>query len=121
MALGIYGVQDSRVLLGPFAEQKSWLLIPGTSDYVTGGYVVTAQNVSLGHIQSVTISGLNATAIATWEFAPVFAFAELGTAGPGVSGYTQFLLYAYVLSTGAQVASGFNLSGSIIQVTVQGY
>jgi hypothetical protein len=121
MALGINGVQDSRALLGLGLEQKSWLLVPGTSDYVTGGYVVSAQNVGLGHIQSAWVSGLNATAIATWEFVPVFAFAQLSTSSAGESGYSQFLLYAYVLSTGAQAASGANLTGSIVQVTVQGY
>jgi hypothetical protein len=121
MALSVVGVQDSRAYLAPGITQKSFLAVPGTSDYVTGGYAITATLVECVKIQSAWISGVNATAAATWGFEPIFAFAQLTTSNAGESGYAQFLLYAYVLSTGAQAASGANLTGAIIQITVQGY
>ena len=115
-------VQGSRVALGIDLQQASFLIIPGSSDYVTGGYVLTAQMLTFKGIQSAWVSGANATAIAGWVAVPVFAFAQLGLSaspGAGFTGYSQFLLYVYVVTTGAQNSA--NLAGAIWQLTVQGY
>lgn len=115
-------VQGSRVLLGIDLQQATFLIIPGTSDYPTGGYVLTNIMLGLKNIQTAWVSGANASAIASWGAQPIFSFAQLGpTASPGAgfTGYSQFLLYVYVLNGGAQNSS--NLAGAIWQVTVQGY
>lgn len=117
-------VQGARQYLGPdCGEQENFLIVPGTSDYVTGGYVITNTAVRMKNITAAWVSGANATAIATWVGQPVFAFAQIGAAatGAGFTGYSQFLFYVYVVTTGAQAASGANLTGAIWQITVQGY
>jgi hypothetical protein len=123
MALSIVGVQGARVPLAMDSWQDSFLFIPGTSDYVTGGYVITntlLAGFASGKIRNAWVSGANSTAQSNGAI-PTFALAQVGTGGGGWSGYTQFLFYVYVLSTGAQVASSGNLSGAIWEVTVQGY
>lgn len=117
-------VQGSRLYLGPDGGQMdTFIIAPGTSDYVTGGYVITNIAVRLKNIQTAWVSGANATAVATWSLTPVFAFVQIGgtASGAGVTGYSQFLLYATVLATGAQAANGANLTGAVWQVTVTGY
>jgi len=117
-------VQGSRIVLGPDLQQESFLIIPGTSDYVTNGYVISALQCRLKNLQSAWVSATNATfspANSGWYAQCVFALAQLATSGAGFTGYSQFLLKVYVASTGVELASGGNLTGSIIQVTVQGY
>jgi hypothetical protein len=103
----------------------TFLIVPGTSDYVTGGYALTATSFRLyptaGGIQAAWVSGANATA-QTWGVIPTLAIAQMGgvSTGAGFEGYSQLLFYVYVLSTGAQVASGGNLTGAIWQLTVIG-
>lgn len=124
MALTVNSVQGSRVVLGPDLQQETRLLVPGTSDYVTNGYVVTAALCGLLKIQTAWVSGTNATfspATGGWYAECVFALAQLATSNAGFTGYSQFLLKVYVASTGVELASGGNLTGSLIQVTVQGY
>lgn len=120
MALTITSVQGSRVDLGIDLQEDTKLLSPGTSDYVTGGYVLSSALLGFKAIQQVIITGANATAIATWAAQPVAALATL-TGGGAFTSYSQFLFYVYVLSTGAQAASGANLTGAIWQITVRGY
>jgi hypothetical protein len=125
MALTIVGIQGARQPLGLGLEQDAYLIVPGTSDYVTGGYSITpAMLAGFGHIQNMWIAGANATAIATWAMVPVFTFAQIGAVatGSGFTGYTTGMtLYAYVLSTGAQASSGANLTGAVWSLVVQGY
>ena len=132
MALTFVSVQGSRVLAGDI-WQESYLLIPGTSDYVTNGYLIgipgTASAngfVAFSRIQSVWVSGQNATVAgpSTYLGFPVFTFSEVGSAGPGFIGYTSFLFQVNVLSatpTYAQVVSSGNLSGAIWELTIQGF
>ena len=123
MALSITRVQDSRTNLGLGLVQESWLLAPGTSDYVTNGYVITASAVGLKLIQSADINGENATALG-WNGYCVFPLAQIATganAGQGESGYTQFLFALFVITTGVQLGAGGNATGSIWTVTIQGY
>lgn len=117
-------VQGSRQLIGPDLQAASYLIIPGVSDYVTGGYVITAAGCRLKNIQLASIDGNNATALG-WNAYCVFSLAQLtepaGTAGYGFSGYSQFLFYLAVVTTGVQAGAGSNITGAIWTVTVQGY
>jgi hypothetical protein len=117
-------VQGSRIMQGIDLQQATFLIIPGTSDYVTGGYVITAAACRLKNIQYADITGCNTTAQG-YTVLPTFPLAQLsepaGTAGYGFTGYSQFLFYLAVITTGVQVASGFNLTGTIWQITVMGY
>ena len=47
MALTITGIPDCRAALGPSQMARAYQLAPGTSDYVTGGYVINAAQVDL--------------------------------------------------------------------------
>ena len=125
LAVPLPGVQNSHALLGPGQQMKSFLIVPGTSDYVTGGYAITSINTGYNPtygIQQAWVSGANATAVATWGAIPVIALAQIGgvSTGAGFEGYTQILFYVYVLNGGAQAASGANLTGAIWQLTLIG-
>ena len=123
MALTIVNVQGSRQILSE-GWQDTFLFVPGSSDYVTNGYVVTAIATGFKAIQAAWLSGANAAAVpgsaARWA-APIFVIAELGSGGQGFTGYSQFLWKVIVSSTGAESGSGDNLTGYIWQVTIQGY
>jgi hypothetical protein len=129
MALQIVGVQGARLTLGEGLWQDSYLFIPGTSDYVTGGYVITntlLAGFAGGKLQSAWVSGQNSTVSGPPSYLafPVFALAQVGTGGGGFGGYSQFLFQVNTLTatpTYAQVANGGNLTGCIWEVTVQGY
>jgi hypothetical protein len=125
LATPIPGVQGSHALLGIGQQWKSFLIVPGTSDYVTGGYALTA--IQLGFnptygIQKAWVSLANATAVATWGAVPLVTFVQIGgtSTGAGTVGYTQILFYVYVLNGGAQAGSGANLTGAIWQLEVVG-
>jgi hypothetical protein len=119
-------VQGSRFLLGPELQAVTVLIIPGTSDYTTNGYVITAINAGFKAIQQAIITGGNATAYpaaaARWAV-PVFPETQMGAAstGDGFTGYSQFLLKVIVSSTGAESGNGDNLTGYIWQVMIIGY
>lgn len=125
MALSIYVVQDSRVALGPELWQQNFLLAPGTSDYVTGGYVVTAANVGFKLIQAVDVLNTNTTGL-TWIAQALFTFSTMSvtdhgiTNTVGVSGYSSFNLWMGT-AIGTQANSSANLSGAIWQVMIYGY
>src|ERR1700690_145857 len=119
-------VQGSRLLLGIDLQQDTFLIVPGTSDYVTAGYVITNTACRMKNIQSAWISGSNATASPAsggWYGLIVFALAQIGgvSTGQGFTGYSQFLFKVMVASTGVELGAGGNLAGAIWQVTVQGY
>jgi hypothetical protein len=124
MALSIVRVQDSRLDSGVGLIQESFLLIPGSSDYVTGGYPVTATALGFKLIQSGDVNGQNATAATPttgWNPYLVFPLAQVGAGGLGFSGYSQFLFQLLVIGTGAQPGSGAPINGALWVVTVQGY
>lgn len=116
-------IQGSRVVFGPDLQQETVLIVPGVSDYVTGGYPITSIMCRMKNVQTAWLSGANATAVATWDAQPIFAIAQIGAVagGAGFTGYSQFLLLVVVQATGLQAANGANLTGAIWQVTVQGY
>lgn len=120
-------VQGSRMVLGPDGgSQATFLIVPGSADYVTGGYPVTASNCRLKNIQTANVVGGNATAFpasAGWYAEIVFAIAQIGAVatGAGFTGYSQFLFKVYVASTGVELAAAGQLTGAIWMVTVTGY
>lgn len=63
MALTIKGIPDARAVLGESIEVKLFALIPGTSDYTTGGYVITAAALTMGHVFGMVVMGVNATGL----------------------------------------------------------
>jgi hypothetical protein len=127
LASPLPGVQGSRLFLGPDGGvQDTFLIVPGTSDYVTGGYAVTNVACRLKNIQTAWVTGGNSTAFPAsggWYPEIVFAFVQIGavSTGAGVTGYSQFLFKLYVASTGVELASGGSVAGAIWQVTVTGY
>ncbi|HXN71543.1 MAG TPA: hypothetical protein VN861_03205 [Candidatus Acidoferrales bacterium] len=126
MALTVVGIQESHVLLGLGLMQRSYLAVPGTSDYVTGGYAITTTLTGFLKLQTAWISGSNSTASPAsggWYAECVFPIAQFGAVatGAGFDGYAQFLLKVYVASTGVELASGGNLTGAIWAFTCQGF
>lgn len=115
-------VQGSRIVYGPELQQETFLIVPGTSDYVTGGYVITAAQCRLLKIQYADTSGMNATA-SGFTPVPVFAFVQIGAVatGAGFTGYSQFLFKVLVVTTGVEVGNGANLAGCVWQLQVGGY
>jgi len=118
------GVQGARAVIGPGIWQDTFVIAPGTSDYVTGGYSISALSLRLNPtygIQSAWVSGCNSTAQA-YIVNPTLAIAQMGavTTGAGFEGYSSILFYVVVLATQAQVASGGNLTGCVWLLTVQG-
>lgn len=117
-------VQGSRLVLGPAVWEDTFVIAPGTSDYVTGGYSISALSLRFNPtygIQSAWISGANATAQA-YIVNPTLAIAQIGatTSGAGFEGYSSILFYVVVLATQAQVANGGNLTGAVWLLTVRG-
>lgn len=116
------GIQGSRIFHGPDLQEDSFLIVPGTSDYVTNGYVITAIAARMLKIQRAWVSAFNATATG---YTPqcVFPIAQMGAVagGAGFTGYSQFLFKLLVVTTGVEVANGANLTGAVWAVTVLGY
>ena len=121
------GVQGSELFLGPAMREKSILIVPGTSDYVTGGYVVSALQagfLSTYGIMMAWVSGQNSTA-AGYVPQITLALAQLATSGAGFEGYAQFKFQVFVTGTASgdvlnEASSGVNLSGAIWVVTCRG-
>jgi len=114
-------VPESRQTNAVGCQQATFLLIPGTSDYPTGGYVVSGLQLRMPKgIFSASIDGWNSTANGLgYGFNVILGMTLASNNIPIVA--TSFALYAYVLTTSLQVANGQNLSGAIFSVTVQGY
>lgn len=121
-------VQGSRFMFGAELQAETFLIVPGTSDYTTLGYVITAAYCGFKLIQQAIVTGGNVTAYpnrttVTWYAFPVFPESQLLTSGNGFTGYSQFLLKVYVGgggSIGTEVSVGGNLTGNIWQVMVIG-
>jgi hypothetical protein len=120
-------VQGSRLALGPDGGwQETFLIVPGTSDYVTLGYPITAVQCRLKSIQTANVTGGNVVAFPAsggWYAECVFPIVQMGAvaSGAGFTGYSQFLFKIYVASTGVELAVGGSLAGAVWMVTVTGY
>lgn len=105
MALTITKVPDATYLLGESGVVHEYELAPSTSDYVTGGWPITAAQVGLGYLNRATISATNAAG-ALYNAAFVFPAASFGTP-PQPSTSVKLLMS----QSGVQVANATDLSG----------
>jgi len=65
MSLKVTGIADCRAVLGPSQNMRAYQLQPGTSDYVTGGYPITAAQVDMQYLFGAWVIACdNAEAIA---------------------------------------------------------
>jgi len=126
----IPAVQGSRLVLGPGLWEDTFLIVPGTSDYVTGGYVISAlalRSLSTNGIMCAWISGQNSTA-AGYVPQVTLALAQMGavSTGAGFEGYSQLKFQVFNSPAAAgiapltEAAAGFNFAGAIWLLTVRG-
>ena len=114
MALTITGVADCRAVLGPSQSLRTYQLAPGVSDYVTGGYPITAASVDMVEVFGAWIIARNAAA-EIFEAQFILAAGAFGTApSPQTTIYLRVL--EVVSSSGSyyefgEVANGYNLTG----------
>lgn len=123
-------VQGSRLMLGPdaAAQEATFLINPGNSDYVVGGYVITALALRLKLIAFAWVSGWNDLA-AGYMPQVVFDLRQLaatpilggGLGGPGqglpfsqtagapITGYSQLNF---------QIRTGAAAQGRLTEATV---
>jgi len=116
-------IPDSRQVNAIGCQQASFLIIPGTSDYPTGGYVISGLQCRMPKgIISVSIDGINTTGNNLgyiWNAIVNYTLASNGI--PIVP--TSFNIYVANIVTNVvtQLNAGTNLTGAILSVTVQGY
>jgi hypothetical protein len=132
----IPAVQGARIVIGPGIWEDTFLIVPGTSDYVntgtigTSGYIITALALrcySPNGIMCAWVSGNNGTA-AGYVPQVYLNIAQMGAvaAGAGFEGYSQlnFQIFNAPAVAGiaplTQAASGFNFTGAIWLLTVRG-
>ncbi len=72
MALTITKVPDCKAALGPSQFEEGFQIVPGVSDYPTGGYQITAAQLSLGNLYGARVLAGNAAAAL---FSPKFVLA----------------------------------------------
>jgi hypothetical protein len=60
MALTITKIPDITYYLGESGIQRAFTLTPSASDYVPGGYPITAAQVELGYLVGAQLLGANA-------------------------------------------------------------
>ena len=125
MALTITGVPDCRASLGPSQELRAYQLAPGTSDYPTGGYPITAAQVGLSWLYGAWIINKNGT---TYTYYPEFisAIGAFNGANGPQPVQTIYLKINEILASGAiyvfeEVAALTNLSGYYFVAEFLGY
>lgn len=102
MALTITAVPDIKYVLGESGRFQAYDLKPSTSDYVTGGYPITASAVELGKLVGAKVMLTNAAGVS-------YGVSFVGTA-PLTNPQTQ--LNMVVTSAGSQVAASTDLSST---------
>lgn len=122
MALTIKGIPDARASLGISNADKFFALAPGTSDYVTGGYVISASAVEFLKLFGASIWGQNAAAVTAGYIWMINA----GTANPPLAGLSQVTLQAFGITTGTpgtlvEAAASTNFTGVVITALFRGY
>jgi hypothetical protein len=130
-------VQGARIALGPGIWEDTYVIAPGTSDYVntgtigTSGYIISALSLRLNPtygIMSAWVSGNNGAA-AGYVPQVYLNIAQIGAVvgGAGFEGYSQLnfqvfgqpsALTQYAALT--QQQSGGNFSGCVWLLTVRG-
>ena len=110
MALGLKEIPDSRVYLGPSMTMVSYVAAPGTSDYVSGGYTITAAQLGLGHIISGSVMGQNAAA---QGFVGSIIIAQTATPLASVTS-CLFQISAIYLPNNATTTTSVNVNGGVL-------
>ncbi len=106
MALLVTPFPDIKSLLGPSWRKTKFQLHPGAvSDYPTGGYPITANQLEMGLLTGLTINGTNAAG-ALYQAKAVFPATSFGTGPQPASSINLVVTVADV-----QVANGTDLSG----------
>jgi hypothetical protein len=107
MALTLQGYPDFRAALGFANVERGFQITPGTSDYPTSGYPITANQLSLGNLYGAeVIAGNAAAALYTPKF--VLPAANLGSGAIDPS--PAATINMEVVQADVQVASGTDLS-----------
>jgi hypothetical protein len=130
LANPLAGVQGARLFLGPAIQEDTFVIAPGTSDYVTGGYVISALALRLNPtygIMCAWVSGQNAAA-AGYVPQVTLALAQIGAVatGAGFEGYSQLKFQVFNspavagIAALTEAASGFNFTGFQWLLTVRG-
>jgi hypothetical protein len=102
MALTISAMPDIKYVLGESGRAQGFVMQPGASDYVTGGYPITASQVELGKL-------IGADLLMTSGTGASYSVEFVGTA-PLNQPQTQ--LNMVVLSGSTQVSASTDLSGA---------
>jgi hypothetical protein len=111
MALTITGVPDFHDVWGKFRAQGV-LLQPSASDYVTGGYPITASQVELGKL-------IGASLLFSNPAGQLFTTNFVAQLNPISQAQTQVNMV--VLSGGTQVAASTDLSGASFTALMIGW
>lgn len=144
LTLPLPEVPESRTLNGVGSQTATFLVIPGTSDYPTGGYIISAQQCRLQRIIGASVDGGNSTTLG-WLPSITIAY-TLGTNNiPNVPTSLAFQVEALVVTAGtsgnavtlnagttleatgggtvkqSEIAAATNLTGCIWSITVTGY
>lgn len=103
MSLTITAVEDIKYVWGESGRAQAYQLQPSASDYVTGGYPITASAVELGKL-------IGADLLLTNAAGELYTVAFVGALTPLKTPQTQVNM---VVSTGGtQVAASTDLSGA---------
>jgi len=106
MALVVTPFPDIKALLGASWRKTKFQLHPGAvSDYPTGGYPITANQLEMGLLSGLTINGTNAAG-ALFQAQVVFPGSTFGTTPQPATSVNLMVTVADV-----QVANGTDLSG----------
>jgi len=119
MALTLQGYPDFRAALGFANFERGFQITPGTSDYPTSGYPITANQLSLGNLYGARVlAGNAAAALYTPKF--VLPAASFGT--PSTDPSTSPTINMEVTVADVQVANGVDLSACkwIVKFEAQG-
>lgn len=109
MALAVKHFPDIDYRLGQSGIKKIFQLQPGTSDYTTGGYSLTAAQFELGYLAGATICGSNAAG-ALYEAKPVFPSTSFNQ-GPNSDTPAPSTTFKLLVElAGVEVANGTNLT-----------
>jgi hypothetical protein len=107
MALQITHIADTLQPLGTPGAQRLILLQPGSSDYPSSGYPITALAAGLGNLYGAWIVSGNAAAA---NYSPKFVLSGYPSTFPSTYPPATAALYMEVVQADVQVGVGTDLS-----------